>query len=94
MEPSHNRIEEYLQIARLNKVANIRKFHLLPNLISALVEWWRLECHTFHFPCGECTVTLEDVALHLGLSINGLVIRTIDLNVPLLQDMCAAWIGG
>ena len=39
-------------------------------------------------------MTLEDVALHLGLLINGLVIiRTIDLNVPLLQDMCAAWLG-
>ncbi|MFQ6641117.1 hypothetical protein Gotur_016422 [Gossypium turneri] len=27
--------------------------------------------HTFHFPCGECTVTLEDVALQLGLPIDG-----------------------
>ncbi|XP_052486346.1 serine/threonine-protein phosphatase 7 long form homolog [Gossypium raimondii] len=27
--------------------------------------------HTFHFPCGECTVTLEDVAVQLGLPIDG-----------------------
>ncbi|MFQ6645246.1 hypothetical protein Gotur_019228 [Gossypium turneri] len=27
--------------------------------------------HTFHFPCGKCTVTLEDVALQLGLPIDG-----------------------
>ncbi|XP_040956146.1 serine/threonine-protein phosphatase 7 long form homolog [Gossypium hirsutum] len=32
---------------------------------------WRPETHTFHFPCGECTVTLEDVALQVGLPIDG-----------------------
>ncbi|KAH1130608.1 hypothetical protein J1N35_001986 [Gossypium stocksii] len=31
---------------------------------------WRLETHTFHLPCGECIVTLEDVVLQLGLPIN------------------------
>ncbi|MFQ6652150.1 hypothetical protein Gotur_024148, partial [Gossypium turneri] len=36
-----------------------------------LVERWRPETHTFHLPCGECTVTLEDVALQLGLPIDG-----------------------
>ena len=94
MEPPHHKIEGYLQRARLNEVASIRKFLLLPDLISALVERWRPECHTFHFPCGECTVTLEDVALHLGLPINGLIVTgTTDLNVPMLQDMCEAWLG-
>ncbi|XP_025612077.1 serine/threonine-protein phosphatase 7 long form homolog [Arachis hypogaea] len=41
-------------------------------LINALVERWRPETHTFHFPVGECAVTLEDVALILGLPTNGL----------------------
>ena len=95
VEPLHHRIEEYLQRVRLNEVASIGKFHLLLDLISALVERWRPECHTFHFPCGECTVTLEGVALHLGLPINGLVVTgTTDLNVPLLQDTCEVWLGG
>ncbi|MFQ6651284.1 hypothetical protein Gotur_023674, partial [Gossypium turneri] len=42
-----------------------------PKLISALIERWRLETHTFHLPCGECTVTLEEVNLQLGLPVDG-----------------------
>ncbi|RYR15132.1 hypothetical protein Ahy_B04g071852 [Arachis hypogaea] len=40
-------------------------------LLSALVERWQPETHTFHLPVGEVTVTLEDVAYILGLPING-----------------------
>ncbi|XP_028236611.1 serine/threonine-protein phosphatase 7 long form homolog [Glycine soja] len=34
----------------------------------------RPETHTFHFPWGECTITLEDVALHLGIRVDGRVV--------------------
>ncbi|RYQ84854.1 hypothetical protein Ahy_B10g104351 [Arachis hypogaea] len=40
-------------------------------LLSALVERWRPETHTFHLPVGEVTVMLEDVSYILGLPING-----------------------
>ncbi|TVU26256.1 hypothetical protein EJB05_28793, partial [Eragrostis curvula] len=40
--------------------------------LTALVDRWRPETHTFHLPCGELTVTLQDVAMILGLPIDGL----------------------
>lgn len=39
--------------------------------ITALVDRWRPETHTFHLPCGEMTVTLRDSQKQLGLSIRG-----------------------
>ncbi|XP_040948605.1 serine/threonine-protein phosphatase 7 long form homolog [Gossypium hirsutum] len=65
------RLIPYLELAGFGSAALIRTFELRYDLISALVERWRPETHTFHLPCGECTVTLEDVALQLGLPIDG-----------------------
>ena len=41
------------------------------SLLSALVDRWRPETHTFHLPCGEMASTLEDIAMLLGLPITG-----------------------
>ncbi|XP_040932145.1 serine/threonine-protein phosphatase 7 long form homolog [Gossypium hirsutum] len=65
------RLMLYLELARFRSAALTRTFDLRYDLISALVERWRPETHTFHLPCGECTVTLEDVALQFGLPIDG-----------------------
>ncbi|MBA0785193.1 hypothetical protein Gotri_006814, partial [Gossypium trilobum] len=48
-----------------------RACKLDPKLISALIEKWRPETYTFHFPCRECIITLEDVQLQLGLMVDG-----------------------
>jgi hypothetical protein len=39
--------------------------------ITAMVDRWRPETHSFHLPCGKMTVTLEDVAMILRLPIRG-----------------------
>ena len=43
-------------------------------LISALVERWRLETHTFHLPHGEMSITLQDVEVIYELPIEGEVL--------------------
>ncbi|KAL8489494.1 hypothetical protein ACS0TY_025406 [Phlomoides rotata] len=46
-------------------------YRLDHHLITALVERWHPETHTFHFPVGEVTVTLQDVAIIWGLYVEG-----------------------
>jgi len=43
-------------------------------LITALVERWRQETHSFHLPVGEATVTLRDVAILTRLPVHGSVV--------------------
>ena len=55
-------------MARLAESALVK---LDRSLLSALVDRWRPETHTFHLPCGEMAPTLQDVAMLLGLPITG-----------------------
>ena len=47
------------------------RFQLDRSLLTALVDRWRPETHTFHLPCGEMAPTLQDVAYLLGLPLVG-----------------------
>ncbi|RYR09316.1 hypothetical protein Ahy_B05g077571 isoform B [Arachis hypogaea] len=71
--PMHDRIIPYLERAGLYHLARLNSqwFWLDEPLVSAFVERWRPETHTFHMPFGECTVTLQDVAFQLGLPVDG-----------------------
>ncbi|KAK5845058.1 hypothetical protein PVK06_001211 [Gossypium arboreum] len=75
--PPDERLMPYLELAGFESAALIQTFDLLYDLISTLVERWRPDTYTFHFPCGECTVTLEDVALQLGLPIDRSAVTSV-----------------
>jgi hypothetical protein len=69
--------EQYVPLlhqANLLAIAEIVR-HGMPvfnaTAITAMVDRWRTETHSFHLPCGEMMVTLEDVAMILGLPIKG-----------------------
>jgi len=69
--PFDERIVPYLQQAGFIGVAQIGFIQLDWHLITALVERWRPETHTFHMPGGECTITLQDIAVQFGLPVDG-----------------------
>ncbi|XP_038998440.1 serine/threonine-protein phosphatase 7 long form homolog [Hibiscus syriacus] len=86
-------IWRYLDEAGFGYIAKIGGgCKLEPILISALIERWRPETHTFHLPCGECTITLEDVSMHLGLPVDGNVICGVADGD--WHSLCEEYLGG
>ena len=59
-------------------------------LITVLLERWHPETHTFHLPFNETTITLQDVSILTGLSVDGEAVTGVDLtlNISESQDMC------
>ncbi|XP_074338738.1 serine/threonine-protein phosphatase 7 long form homolog [Apium graveolens] len=71
LPPLDLRMVPLLQSTGFYGVARVASLQLDWSLISALVERWRPETHTFHLPMGEVTITLQDVGVLLGLPIDG-----------------------
>ncbi|XP_019427237.1 PREDICTED: serine/threonine-protein phosphatase 7 long form homolog [Lupinus angustifolius] len=86
--------EQVLQVIRNTAFANllnIGRAEINNHLLTAMVERWRPETHTFHFPNGECTITLEDVAYQLGIPIDGKAV-TGDTSLD-WGDLCQQLLG-
>ncbi|XP_072052547.1 protein MAIN-LIKE 1-like [Arachis hypogaea] len=64
-------IVPYLREVGFGDTVQLRDIVFDNSLITAFVERWRLETHTFYQPWGECNITLQDIGYHLGLHTHG-----------------------
>ena len=62
-------------------------------MITALVERWRQETHTFYLPLGEATITLLDVAILTLLPIEGHAVSTISRQLSSWRDIVESVLG-
>ena len=69
--PIHPRLLDVIKLFGLYGVYRSHTPVIDRSLITALVERWRPETHTFHFRTGESTITLQDVEILYGLPVKG-----------------------
>ena len=69
-----NRVIDIIKLLRLEGLFRAPSREIDHCLISALVERWRSETHTFHLPHGEMSITLQDVEVIFGLPIDSEVL--------------------
>ncbi|XP_042025942.1 protein MAIN-LIKE 1-like [Salvia splendens] len=78
----HDNVRYWLDIFGFKGVMDCGKSMKVDNeLITALIERWRPETHTFHLPIGETTVTLEDMQAIWGFRADGRVFTGRDHHV-------------
>ncbi|KAK9985160.1 hypothetical protein SO802_034685 [Lithocarpus litseifolius] len=73
----------------LLRVPNIDVDHAL---ITALMERWRPETHSFHLPHGEMTITLQDMEVIMGVLVVGLLVVGFT-RMNKWADLCAKLLG-
>ena len=60
----------------INELGFDELFHVLDlavdhGLITALVECWHSNMHTFHLPHEEMSITLQDIEVMMGVPVDG-----------------------
>ncbi|XP_070054218.1 serine/threonine-protein phosphatase 7 long form homolog [Nicotiana tomentosiformis] len=68
----HPRVVQRLRDMGFYRILEIGRLQLDWSLITALIERWRPETHTFQLPIGETTITLQDVEVLYGMPVDGL----------------------
>ena len=66
------RIMQYIDVAGLTELFKVLDMEVDHALITTLVKRWCPETHTFHLPHGEMGITLQDIEVMLGISVDGL----------------------
>ncbi|XP_057760822.1 protein MAIN-LIKE 1-like [Arachis stenosperma] len=85
----NDRVEEHLRVTGFYHASQIGVVQNQKALVNALIERWHPDTHTFHLPIGECAVSLEDVALILGLPTDGLLVTGMTMSsFPALEAEC------
>lgn len=85
------------RVLAIVRLLGLEGLHLVPSiqldhaLITAFVERWRPETHTFHLPHGEMTITLQDVEVIMGLPIEGEAM--VGPSKRIWEDVCAEMLG-
>ena len=65
------KIEPLFVQVEFSDVAMLGQFKIDHDLVTTLVERWRPKLRMFHLLVGECTITLENIALQQGLRVDG-----------------------
>ena len=82
-----------LPFARLVEYTGEKRLTYDHSLLTCLVDRWRPETHTFHFPWGEMAPTLQDVSYLLGLPLAGEPIGPLQAPAGWHQTMVARFHG-
>ncbi|KAJ8637847.1 hypothetical protein MRB53_012114 [Persea americana] len=87
-------MREYVEKTGLQHLAEMKKSRIDHALINALIERWRPETNTFHFVCGETTITLEDISSLYGLPIDGKAVTgSVWSDKSKVSDTCSRLLG-
>ncbi|XP_072065996.1 serine/threonine-protein phosphatase 7 long form homolog [Arachis hypogaea] len=90
----NDRVEDHLRVTGFYHVSQIGIVQCQKALVNALIERWHPDTHTFHLPIGECAVTLENVALILGLLTDGLPVTGMTMSsFEALEAECLLQLG-